>query len=52
MAWKSYDNDAQRLTQLAMAEIAAKADVSAAGTAARSNMWQAIGNMAVAFFPK
>jgi hypothetical protein len=45
MAWQSFEKDADRLTQLAVADIAARASETVASTAAKERMWVALGKM-------
>jgi hypothetical protein len=49
MAWDSYENDAQRITTLAAAQIAGKSSTDAANIESKSSMWKAVGEFAAAF---
>jgi hypothetical protein len=49
MAWQSFENDAQRITTLAAAEIAGKSTTDAASIKDKSEMWKAIGEFAAVF---
>jgi hypothetical protein len=49
MAWQSFENDANRITTLASAEIAGKSTTDAASTQSKSDMWKAVGSFAAAF---
>lgn len=46
MAWQSYENDAQRITTLAAAEIAGKSVTDSANVKSKSDMWKAVGELA------
>jgi hypothetical protein len=43
MAWQSFENDANRITTLASAEIAGKSTKDVASIKAKSDMWEAVG---------
>ena len=49
MAWQSFENDANRITTLAAAEIAGKSETDAASIKSKSDMWKAIGEFAAGF---
>jgi hypothetical protein len=49
MAWDSYENDANRITTLAAAEIAGKSTTDAASIKNKSDMWGAVGEFVSAF---
>ena len=49
MAWQAYENDEQRITTLAAAEIAGKSETDSSKIKRESDMWAAIGKFATEF---
>jgi hypothetical protein len=45
MMWNSFEKDADRVTQLAVSEIQARSETTAASTAAKASMWTAVGGL-------
>jgi hypothetical protein len=45
MMWSSFEKDADRVTQLAVSEIQARSETTAASTAAKASMWTAVGGL-------
>lgn len=50
MVWQAYENDRNRVTTLATAEIAGKSAKDAASIQKESSMWEAVGEFAVGLF--
>lgn len=45
MMWNSFEKDADRVTQLAVSEIQARSETTAASTTAKASMWTAVGGL-------
>lgn len=50
MVWQAYENDENRVTTLASAEIAGKSAMDTANIQQKSKMWEAVGSVAAAVF--